>query len=119
VTGGTSVVALLSIAGIPPLAGFWSKLVIIIALWQSGHHNYALIAVVASTITLGYFLLLQRRIFFGKTPSELSGIQEARAGLLVPALLLSAVAIALGIAFPVAINWFVKLPMGIMNMVAH
>jgi multicomponent Na+:H+ antiporter subunit D len=119
VTGGTSVVALLSIAGIPPLAGFWSKLVIIIALWQSGHPNYALIAVVASTITLGYFLLLQRRMFFGKTPSELSGIKEARAGLLVPALLLSAVAIALGIAFPVAINWFVRLPAGIMNMVAR
>ena len=119
VTSGTSVVALLSIAGIPPLAGFWSKLVIIIALWQSGHHNYALIAVVASTITLGYFLLLQRRMFFGKTPSELSGIKEARAGLLVPALLLSAIAIALGIAFPAAINWFVKLPTGIMNMVVH
>jgi len=119
VTSGTSVVALLSIAGIPPLAGFWSKLVIIIALWQSGHHNYALIAVAASTITLGYFLLLQRRMFFGKTPSELSGIKEARAGLLVPALLLSAIAIALGIAFPAAINWFVKLPTGIMNMVVH
>ena len=119
VTSGTSVVALLSIAGIPPLAGFWSKLVIIIALWQSGHHNYALIAVVASTITLGYFLLLQRRMFFGKTPSELSGIKEARAGLLVPALILSAIAIALGIAFPAAINWFVRLPAGIMNMVVH
>lgn len=119
VTGGTSVVALLSIAGIPPLAGFWSKLVIIIALWQSGHHNYALIAVVASTITLGYFLLLQRRMFFGKTPPELEGIREARTGLLVPAVLLSAVAIALGIAFPVAINWFVRLPSDILNMVAH
>lgn len=119
VTSGTSVVALLSIAGIPPLAGFWSKLVIIIALWQSGHHNYALIAVAASTITLGYFLLLQRRMFFGKTPSELSGIKEARAGLLVPALILSAIAIALGIAFPAAINWFVSLPAGIMNMVVH
>jgi multicomponent Na+:H+ antiporter subunit D len=119
VTGGTSVVALLSIAGIPPLAGFWSKLIIIIALWQSGHPAYALIAVVASTITLGYFLLLQRRMFFGKMPSELAGTKEARAGLLVPAMILSGIAIALGIAFPAAINWFVKLPTDVMNMVAH
>jgi multicomponent Na+:H+ antiporter subunit D len=117
VTGGTSVVALLSIAGIPPLAGFWSKLVIIIALWQSGHHNYAVIAVVASCITLGYFLLLQRRMFFGKTVPECSAVKEAGAGLLVPALLLSAIAIGLGIAFPFAVKWFVEAPRNIMNMV--
>jgi multicomponent Na+:H+ antiporter subunit D len=119
VTGGTSVVALLSIAGIPPLAGFWSKLIIIIALWQSGHPVYALVAVVASTITLGYFLLLQRRLFFGLTPPELSGVKEAGAGIVVPALILSAIAVVVGIAFPAAIKWFVNLPVDILNLVAH
>ena len=119
VTAGTSVVALLSIAGIPPLAGFWSKLIIIIALWQSNHHNYAVIAVVASAITLGYFLLLQRRIFFGKVAPQCDAVKEAGAGLLVPALLLSAIAIGLGVAFPFAVSWFVKVPQSIMNMVAQ
>ena len=33
VTSATSVIAMLSTAGIPPLAGFWSKLIIIVALW--------------------------------------------------------------------------------------
>ena len=35
VTGGTSVVGFLSTAGIPPLSGFWSKLLIILALFQA------------------------------------------------------------------------------------
>ena len=35
VTGATAAVASLSIAGLPPLAGFWSKLLIVIALWRA------------------------------------------------------------------------------------
>ncbi|MGA2642696.1 MAG: proton-conducting transporter membrane subunit, partial [Spirochaetia bacterium] len=45
VTGGTSAVATLSIAGLPPLAGFWSKLLIVIALWKGGQVVFAVIAV--------------------------------------------------------------------------
>ena len=65
-TGTTSVVALLSTAGVPPLSGFWSKLMIIVALWQAGYHVYAILAVLASVVTLAYFLSMQRRVFFGK-----------------------------------------------------
>ena len=35
VTGTTSVIAFLSTAGVPPLSGFWSKLLIIVGLWQA------------------------------------------------------------------------------------
>jgi multicomponent Na+:H+ antiporter subunit D len=35
VTGFSSIAAFLSTAGIPPFAGFWSKLLIIMALWNS------------------------------------------------------------------------------------
>ena len=34
ITGTTSVIGLLSMAGIPPLSGFWSKLLICLALWR-------------------------------------------------------------------------------------
>ena len=64
VTGVTSVIACLSAAGIPPLSGFWSKLIIIIALWMSGYYVYAVIAILASVLTLSYMLSLQRRVFF-------------------------------------------------------
>ena len=104
VTGGTSIVAMLSISGIPPLSGFWSKLLIIIALWQSAHYAYAFIAVVASVITLAYFLSFQRRVFFGKLAQGLENVKEAKFGLVLPALILALLTILIGIFFPLVLN---------------
>jgi len=104
VTGGTSIVAMLSISGIPPLAGFWSKLLIIVALWQGAHYTYAFIAVVASVITLAYFLMLQRKVFFGKLAQGLENVKEAKFGLVLPALILALLTILIGIFFPLVYN---------------
>lgn len=68
-TNFTSLTGLLSTAGIPPLSGFWSKLIIIIALLGSGRWVYAAVALLASVLTLAYFLSFQRRVFFIKTGS--------------------------------------------------
>jgi multicomponent Na+:H+ antiporter subunit D len=76
VTARTSLVASLSIAGIPPLNGFWSKLLIILAAVQAGHIGYAAWAVLGSVLTLASFLKVQRYGFFGgaagsaKTPGR-------------------------------------------------
>ncbi|MCL5070465.1 MAG: NADH-quinone oxidoreductase subunit L [Actinobacteria bacterium] len=104
VTGGTSIVAMLSISGIPPLSGFWSKLLIIVALWQGAHYSYAFIAVIASVITLAYFLSLQRRVFFGKIAEGLENIKEAKFGLVLPALILALLTIFIGLFFPLVFN---------------
>ncbi len=104
ITGGTSIVAMLSISGIPPLAGFWSKLLIILALWQSGHYIYAFIAVIASVITLAYFLMLQRKVFFGKVAAGLESIKEAKFGLVLPAIILALLTIFIGLFFPLVYN---------------
>ena len=104
ITGGTSIVAMLSISGIPPLSGFWSKLLIIIALWQGAHYTYAFIAVIASVITLAYFLSLQRRVFFGKLAQGLENIKEAKFGLVLPALILALLTIFIGLFFPLIFN---------------
>jgi multicomponent Na+:H+ antiporter subunit D len=104
VTAGTSAVAALSIAGLPPLAGFWSKLLIVIALWQVGQYAFAAIAVLTSLVTLGYFLSLQRRVFFGTPLAEWASVKEAGGRLLIPALALSLVTVALGLAFPLVLS---------------
>jgi multicomponent Na+:H+ antiporter subunit D len=100
VTAGTTAVATLSIAGLPPLAGFWSKLLIVLALWNAKEYGFAVVAILASLVTLAYFLSLQRRVFFGKTHPKWTHVHEAAPGLLVPVVALALITIALGVGFP-------------------
>ena len=100
VTGGTAAVGALSIAGLPPLAGFWSKLLIIMALWKGGEQVFAVIAILTSLVTLAYFLSLQRRAFFGTLLPEWGAVREAGPGFLVPALILAAITVGIGVGFP-------------------
>jgi multicomponent Na+:H+ antiporter subunit D len=101
VTGATSVIGFLSTSGIPPLAGFWSKLLIVIALWQSGNYAYAAIAVLASVLTLAYLLSMQRRVFFGKLAIGLENIKEANGKCIAVAVALAIITIGAGVFFPV------------------
>ncbi len=108
ITAGTSIVGFLSTAGIPPLSGFWSKVIIIIALWQVGYIPYAIIALLASILTLAYFLILQRKVFFGKPSEEFANIKEANKGYTSTALLLAIIIILVGVGFPFVLS-FLKL----------
>lgn len=99
-TSWTSVIALLSTAGVPPLSGFWSKLLIILALWESGLKTYAVLALLFSIVTLAYFMLMQKKVFFGKKTAAAESSPEVCAPLLAPAVLMSAVIVALGLLFP-------------------
>jgi len=78
VTGATSMVASMSIAGIPPLNGFWSKLIIVVACVQSGFYFLAAVAVGVSVVTLGYQLKAQRYAFFGASPVSTAPLAEPR-----------------------------------------
>lgn len=100
VTGATNLLAMLSTAGVPPLAGFWSKLLIIVALWLAGFYALAVVAILVSVLTLAYLLLIQRRVFFGKTPAELQSVKEAPGGLKLAQLLLGAITVGVGVAVP-------------------
>ena len=100
ITGATSVIALLSTCGIPPLAGFWSKIIIVIALWQASHYTYASLAILASIITLAYFLSMQRRVFFGKLKSGFENLKDADRGVLTVSIILAAITIGVGVFFP-------------------
>jgi len=111
ITGVTSIVAFLSAAGIPPLAGFWSKLVIVVALMKSGHPVYMTIAILASLLTLAYFLTLQRRVFFGELVSEFENIREAGWLLTLPAVVFTLIIIATGLTIPFLFNTII-LPIG-------
>jgi multicomponent Na+:H+ antiporter subunit D len=66
VTSTTSLGASLSISGIPPFNGFFSKLIIIIAAIQGKFYLIAFLAVLISIVTLGYFFKFQKFTFFNK-----------------------------------------------------
>ena len=63
--GFTSLIGSLSIAGVPPFGGFWSKLLIIIAALQAGHTGVGVVAVLVSILTLAYYVRFQTHAFFG------------------------------------------------------
>ncbi|MGB2630075.1 MAG: monovalent cation/H+ antiporter subunit D family protein [Candidatus Omnitrophota bacterium] len=76
VTGSTCLVASMSIAGIPPFNGFWSKLIIIIAAVQAGRYGYAFWAVLASVLTLASFMKVMKYAFYDKLKERCGQVKE-------------------------------------------
>ena len=99
-TGFTSILAFLSTAGVPPLSGFWSKLFIVIGVWQAGSKTIAVLALLLSLMTAAYFLSMQRRVFFGKLKAGLEGVKEANMWALIPSIMLAAITLVLGVTLP-------------------
>ena len=95
VTGTTSLVASMAIAGIPPLNGFWSKLIIVIACVQAGAYGMAGWAIFVSMITLASFLKVQRYAFFGSVKAALAKVRRAPALMATAMILLALLCMAM------------------------
>ncbi len=108
VTAATNLVGALSIAGVPPLNGFWSKLVIIIALIQAGHPVFAVIAVLASVLTLWYYLLMQRKAFFGRLNEKWAAVKEAPFWMTAATVFLALLCVGIGIFFSSTITTWIQ-----------
>jgi multicomponent Na+:H+ antiporter subunit D len=67
VTSATSFIASMSISGVPPFNGFFSKLIIIIAAVMAKFYLLAALAVIVSIVTLASFLKFQRYAFYNKS----------------------------------------------------
>jgi len=100
VTSLSTLVGSLSISGIPPLNGFWSKLLIIIALIQAKAIVPAVFAIVVSFITLAYYAKLQRFTLFGPLPDMYRKMKESPFLMLVSLIALSVICIVVGLFYP-------------------
>jgi multicomponent Na+:H+ antiporter subunit D len=102
VTSSTSFMASMSISGVPPFNGFFSKLIIVIAAVNGGFYLLAVLAVAVSIVTLAYFLKFQRYAFFNKSVEQVpEKIREAPFPMAFSMILLAALCIAMSvIAFP-------------------
>ncbi len=62
---------LLSLGGIPPLAGFFGKLYIFWAGWQAGAYNLVMIGLITSVISIYYYIRVVKMMVV-KEPQEMS-----------------------------------------------
>jgi multicomponent Na+:H+ antiporter subunit D len=99
-TGLTTTIGTFSIAGIPPFNGFWSKLLIVVALVEANHIGVAAIAIGTSVLTLWYFLLMQRKAFFGKLAAGFDQVKEAPFFMSLSLLCLAALCLLVGLFYP-------------------
>jgi multicomponent Na+:H+ antiporter subunit D len=112
VTSATSFMASMSISGIPPFNGFFSKLIIIVAAINGRFYLLATLAVVVSIITLGYFLKFQRFAFFNKAGKAAEKIKEVPFAMSLSMIFLAILCVGLSLlAIPSIRDTVLRLPL--------
>lgn len=104
VTALTNFIASMSISGIPPFSGFWSKLLIIIAAAQAGRYGYAFWAVVVSVLTLAMYLKVLKFAFLGNLREKWLKIKEVPLYMRLSMLALAFICAAGGVLLISSIN---------------
>lgn len=97
ITATFFVIGGLASAGIPPLNGFFSKWLIYKAALERGEIVLALIAILASVVTLAYFMKFLHAAFFGQLLDKFSQVKEAPMTMLVPMGVLAALCVVFGV----------------------
>ncbi len=103
-TSWTSMIASLSISGVPPLCGFWSKLIIIVALFQAGKFFYGALAILVGIITLASFLKVQKYVFYREIEKITSKIRKIPAFMCLAMVGLAVLCILIGVGFKPVLN---------------
>ncbi len=106
-TSWTSLVASLSIAGIPPFCGFWSKLIIIVALFQAGRFFYGGLAILVGVITLASFLKIQKYVFYRKVKDAIRGVKEVPGFMCFSMIGLAVLCVLIGLCFKPILQYLI------------
>jgi NADH-quinone oxidoreductase subunit N len=70
--------SLFSLAGIPPVAGFFGKFFLFTAAAHSGYYWLVFIAVINATISLYYYLLVVKAMFINKNETPIAYFKSSR-----------------------------------------
>ena len=98
VTWFTALVGALSLAGIPPFSGFFSKDEILVACWEMGRLDLFLLVVFTSILTVAYTLRWIYMVFLGEPRSHAAEhAHEAPPVMTVPLAILAAGTCAAGV----------------------
>ncbi|KKI99256.1 NAD(P)H-quinone oxidoreductase subunit N [Prochlorothrix hollandica] len=116
--------SLLSLGGIPPLAGFFGKLYLFWAGWQAGLYGLVLLGLITSVISIYYYIRVVKMMVV-KEPQEMStaienyptiswtlpGLKPLRAGLVLSVVATALVGILSNPLFTIASQAVLKTPM--------
>ena len=112
------VLAALSMVGIPPTAGFFSKWYLALGAVQAGDYIYVAVLVVSSLLNAVYFFRMLEHIFMDQTDEKVEVLHETKGEVswmhLIPIILCGIGILALGFAN----TWFVSLLTGVIEGVA-
>ncbi|MFH1354711.1 MAG: proton-conducting transporter membrane subunit [Candidatus Omnitrophota bacterium] len=97
VTAATSLVASMSIAGVPPFNGFWSKLVIVLACIEANRLGYAVVAIIGSILTLASFMKVQKYAFFGSMKEKVEKVKEVPFAMQLSMILFAVICLGAGL----------------------
>jgi multicomponent Na+:H+ antiporter subunit D len=93
----SALIGSMSISGVPPFNGFWSKLIIIVACIQAKQYFAGFIATIVSFLTLSYFTKVLKYGFYGKSEVNYENIKEVPGTMVVPMIILSLCCIFMGL----------------------
>jgi multicomponent Na+:H+ antiporter subunit D len=99
----TLILAILSLEGLPPLAGFFSKLLLYEAFISSGLAILAAVLIISSAFALLAYIKLLYGAYF-KLPTRDFGKIREEWTYLIPLLILTALLVVLGITAPLFVN---------------
>ena len=100
VTSGCLRIAAFSISGIPPFNGFWSKLIIVIAVFQAGHYGLGALTVLVSFMTLLSFIKVQRYVLDGDPSPCVEKAREVPFAMGLAMVLLALICVFAGLLLP-------------------
>ena len=101
------IVAALSIAGVPPLNGFFSKELVFDAALEGGI-GYFIVAALGAFCTAASFLKLGHTVYFGKLSQAAKQAKEVSWPMLVPAMVLAALCVLFGVINPIPLEGMIE-----------
>ena len=107
VTGFTGLLASMSISGVPPFGGFWSKFIIVLAAIQAWHVGYAGLLIVASIVTLAYYLRFQTFAYSGKLQPGCAQVKEVPLSMKSSMVVLAVVSVLAGLLLLPSVKPFI------------
>lgn len=104
ITAVCAVIGALTIMGVPPTSGFMGEWILFYGALETAISEGSTVravtfglGLVATVLTMSYMLWMLKRVFFGKTPENLSGVREAGWHMTAPMMVLAGFTIVLGI----------------------